>query len=79
VGFKIEKIEITVAGATGFYRILVEFMAILFSGPISFLYIPFKGIFSVLFYPLKLLDFWFRLSTRRDKIPGGYYAIGKKI
>ena len=77
-GFKLEKIEITVAGATGFYFILVEFLAILFSGPISFLYIPLKGIFSLLFYPLKLLDFWFRLSSQRDRIPAGYYAIGKK-
>ena len=77
-GFKVEKIEITAAGATGFYRILVEFLAILFSGPISFLYMPLKGIFALIFYPLKLLDFWFRLSSRRDKIPCGYYAIGKK-
>ena len=77
-GFKLEKIEITVAGATGFYRILVEFLAILFSGPISFLYIPLKGTFALLFYPLKLLDFWFRLSSQRDRIPAGYYAIGKK-
>jgi hypothetical protein len=60
------------------YFILVEFLAILFSGPISFLYIPFKGVFSLLFYPLKLLDFWFCLSLQRDRIPAGYYAIGKK-
>ena len=77
-GFKLEKIEIAVAGGTGFYAILIEFLAILFSGPISFLYIPLKGTFALLFYPLKLLDFWFRLSSQRDRIPAGYYAIGKK-
>jgi len=79
VGFEVEKVEITVAGAVGFYRIAVEFFAILFSGPISSLYIPFKGIFSILLYPIKMIDFWFRLSKQRDRIPGGYYAIGKKI
>lgn len=79
VGFKVEKVEITVAGAVGFYRIAVEFFAILFSGPISSLYIPFKGIFAFLLYPIKMIDFWFRLSKQKDRIPGGYYAIGKKI
>tara|TARA_Y100000389_G_scaffold169439_1_gene175700 strand:- start:4366 stop:5034 length:669 start_codon:yes stop_codon:yes gene_type:complete len=78
-GFEVEKLEISVGGAVGFYRISVEFFAILFSGPISTLYIPFKGIFSILFYPIKLLDFWFRLSKQKDRIAGGYYAIGKKI
>ncbi len=79
VGFKVDKVDITEAGAVGFYRIAVEFFAILFSGPISSLYIPFKGIFSILLYPIKMIDFWFRLSKQRDRIPGGYYAIGKKI
>jgi len=79
VGFKVEKVEITRAGAFGFYYVAVEFFAILFSGPISFLYIPSKGIFSVLLYPIKIFDFWFRLSKKRDRIPCGYYAIGKKI
>jgi len=78
-GFEVEKIEITIAGAYGFYFIAVEFFAILFSGPISYLYIPCKGIFSVLLYPIKMFDFWFRLSKQRDRIPGGYYAICKKI
>ncbi len=78
-GFKVLQIEITAAGATGFYRIAVEFLAILCSGPIKFLYIPAKGIFSLLLYPIKILDFWFRLSSQRDRIPGRYFAIAKKI
>jgi SAM-dependent methyltransferase len=78
-GFKVEKVDITVAGAVGFYRVAVEFFAILFSGPISILYILFKGIFSLLLYPIKIIDFWFRLSKQRDRIAGGYYAIGKKF
>lgn len=79
VGFEVEKVEITVAGAVGFYRIAVEFFAILFSGPVSSLYIPSKGLFSILLYPIKMIDFWFRLSKQKDRIPGGYYAIGQKI
>lgn len=79
VGFQVEKVEISISGAWGFYAIAVEFFAILFSGPISNLYIPMKGLFAILLYPIKWLDFWFRLSAQRDRIPGGYYAIAKKI
>jgi SAM-dependent methyltransferase len=77
-GFSIKKIEISVGGATGYYRISVEFFAILFSGPIKQFYIPAKGFFSLLLYPLKYLDFWFNLSDQRDRIPGGYFAIAVK-
>lgn len=77
-GFEIKKLEISVGGATGYYRISVEFFAILFSGPIKFIYMPAKGIFSLLLYPLKYLDFWFNLSEQRDRISGGYYAVAKK-
>ena len=77
-GFKVEKVEITIAGAWGFYAVAVEFFSILFSGPISVLYIPMKGFFSILLYPIKFIDFWFRLSKQKDRIAGGYYAIGSK-
>lgn len=77
-GFTIKVLEITVGGASGFYRISVEFFSILFSGPLDFLYIPLKGIFSLLLYPLKWLDFWFNLSSQKDRISGGYYAIAYK-
>ena len=78
-GFAVDEINITVGGATGFYRIAVEFFAILFSGPISRLYIPFKSLFSILLYPCKFLDPWFNLSKQRDRIPGGYYAIARRL
>ena len=78
-GFKVEKVEITIAGAWGFYVVAVEFFSILFSGPISVLYIPMKGFFAILLTPIKLIDFWFRLSKQKDRIPAGYYAIGSKI
>ncbi|MGE3643979.1 MAG: methyltransferase domain-containing protein [Beijerinckiaceae bacterium] len=78
VGFEVERIEITVAGATGFYRIAVEFFAILFSGPVRLLYLPLKAFFALILYPIKLLDAWFRLSPQRHRIPGGYFAVAHK-
>ena len=77
-GFQVKKIEISVGGATGFYRCAVEFFAILFSGPIHVCYKPSKGFFAVLLYPIKLLDAWFHLSSDRDRIAGGYCAIAQK-
>lgn len=77
-GFQIKKLEITVGGATGFYRISVEFFAVLFSGPVRFLYTPLKALFATVLYPIKFLDPWFHLSSQRDRIPGGYYAVAQK-
>lgn len=77
-GFSIKQMDITVGGATGYYRISVEFFAILISGPIKFLYIPAKGFFSLILYPIKWLDFWFNWSSQKDRIPGGYFAIASK-
>lgn len=78
VGFNIDELDITVGGATGFYRIAVEFFAILFSVPIQSLYIPFKALFALLLYPIKFLDLWFSLSSQKDRIAGGYFAIATK-
>ncbi len=69
----------TVGAATGFYRISVEFFAIICSGPIVSLYMPAKALFSLLLYPLKLLDRWSCYSRHNDRIAGGYYAIARKI
>ena len=77
-GFKIVELGITVGGATGFYRIAVEFAAILFSGPIHLLYMPLKAFFALFLYPIKFLDKWFQTSTQRDRIPGGYFAVAYK-
>jgi SAM-dependent methyltransferase len=77
-GFSVRQIDITVGGATGYYRISVEFFAILVSGPINILYIPAKALFSFLLYPVKWFDFWFNWSRQKDRIPGGYFAIASK-
>jgi SAM-dependent methyltransferase len=77
-GFKVEEIGISVGGATGFYRIAVEFFASLLSIPLSKLYIPFKAFFSLFLYPIKWLDLLFQYSNEKDRIVGGYYIIAKK-
>ena len=55
-GFKVQEIGITVGPSSGFYRIAVEYFAVLFSLPLSKLYVPFKALLAVLFYPMKWLD-----------------------
>ena len=77
-GFLPEASGQTVGSATGFYRIAVEFFAILFSLPWRKLYIPFKAFFALALYPLKWLDFLFRLSPETHRISGGYFVIGRK-
>ncbi|MBX2997200.1 MAG: class I SAM-dependent methyltransferase [Caldilineaceae bacterium] len=69
---------ITVGSATGFYRICVEFCAIMISVLWSKLYIPSKGFFSLIFYPIKLLDFLTAFSSQNDRIAGGYFVIARK-
>jgi SAM-dependent methyltransferase len=78
VGFEVEEIGITVEVASGFYRIAVEFFAVLFSMPLSFLYHPLKAVFSLALYPIKFLDYILQFSKQADRIPGGYYVIAKK-
>lgn len=69
---------VSVGSATGFYRILVEFMAILFSLPLSRSYRLFKAGFSLLFYPVKWLDRLLALSPQAHRIAGGYFVILSK-
>lgn len=64
--------------AVGFYRIWVEFMAILFSGRSTLLYRVTKGAFSVLLYPVKFLDPLLTKSPQADRIAGGFYVLAKK-
>jgi SAM-dependent methyltransferase len=65
----------SVGVATGFYRILVEFCAILFSLPLAASYRGFKALFSLLFYPVKWLDRLLAYSPQAHRIEGGYYVI----
>jgi SAM-dependent methyltransferase len=76
--FDIIDSDITVGPAVGFYRILIEFLALCFSLGISSLYKPTKLVFAVLFFPIKFLDPLLLRSKQANRIAGGYYVIGKK-
>ena len=78
VGFEVEEQGVSVGSSTGFYRIAVEYFAVLFSVILPFLYTAFKALFAVLLYPIKLLDHVMKYSKQADRIPGGYYIIAKK-
>jgi len=75
---KITQTGMTVGPATGFYRIAVEFFAILFSLLVPKSYRVFKALFSITLYPIKLLDPIMKYSKQRDRIAGGYYIICQK-
>lgn len=77
-GFECREVGISVGPATGFYRIAVEFWAVLFSCVWRKLYLPVKGIVALLLAPLKLLDALMIGSPQADRIAGGYYVIARK-
>lgn len=68
----------SVGPATGFYRIFVEFMAILWSMPLQRLYRPLKAFFAILLFPIKLLDGLLMRSANAHRISGGYYVVLRK-
>jgi SAM-dependent methyltransferase len=78
-GFKILEIGQTVGSASGFYRILVEFIAVLFSCLWERLYIPTKAFAALLFFPLKYLDLIMNTSKQSKRIAGGFFVVFKKV
>jgi SAM-dependent methyltransferase len=77
-GFVCREIGIAVGPATGFYRIVVEFFAVVASGIWERLYFPVKGTAALLFYPLKWLDPLLLRAAQADRVAGGYYVIAQK-
>jgi SAM-dependent methyltransferase len=77
-GFECREVGISVGPATGFYRIAVEFWAVLCSSVWRKLYLPVKGLVALLLAPLKLLDGLMIRSPQADRIAGGYYVIARK-
>jgi SAM-dependent methyltransferase len=77
-GLQPERIERAVAAGTGFYRILVEFLAGGVGRVVPALYLPAKGAVSLLCFPLKWLDPLLDGGAQADRIAGGYFAIGRK-
>jgi SAM-dependent methyltransferase len=76
----LECLEVTMAvgAGTGFYRIAVEFLAVLASRFASSLYLPAKGSLALILYPLKWLDPFLSQSPEVDRIPGGYLVIARR-
>jgi SAM-dependent methyltransferase len=77
-GFRQVQVEPVIGAGTGFHRILGEFLAGLAARVLPATYAPAKGLAALVFYPLKWLDGWLLGGGQRDRIPGGYVAIGKK-
>jgi SAM-dependent methyltransferase len=77
-GFVCDDVGIAVGPATGFYRIAVEFWAVIASRLGASFYIPAKGVFALALAPLKLLDGVLLRAPQADRIAGGYYVIARK-
>jgi|GEM_PF-697177 len=74
-----EDVKITLGHGSGFYRIAVEFMAVNASCVTQRLYRPVKALAALLFYPFKWFDLLTPFSAEKDRIPGGYLCIARKI
>ncbi len=77
-GFVVEQRQEAVGSATGYYRVAVEFFAILFSALAGFLYKPWKAFFALLLYPVKWLDPLLARSPEGGRISGGYFVVCRK-
>lgn len=73
-GFSCSKSTPSVGSATGFYRIAVEFSAILISRPVPRTYHIFKGLFALGLFPLKFLDRLLSGHPEANRISGGYFV-----
>lgn len=67
-----------VGSSTGFYRIAVEYFAVLLSVPLRPLYMPLKAFFAVVLYPIKWLDVVTDRSPQNDRVAGGYFVVVRK-
>ena len=76
--WKLQKLELSLGHGSGFYRMLVEFMAVNASILSARLYRPVKGITALLAWPLQWLDKLTHLSSEKDRIPGGYFCVAEK-
>ena len=65
----------SVGPATGAYRILVEFFAILLSLPFPKAYRLAKGGSALILYPLKWFDFIMNFHPEANRISGGHFVV----
>ncbi|HMG46781.1 MAG TPA: methyltransferase domain-containing protein [Allosphingosinicella sp.] len=70
---------LAVGHGTGFYRVLVEFLATTASVFGSIFYKPAKLAFAIIFYWVKLFDLLTPYASQPDRIAGGYYVIAQRI
>jgi SAM-dependent methyltransferase len=77
-GFLFEEMGITVGPCVGWYRITVEFTAVLAGALTEKFYGPVKAVMALLLYPIKLLDPLLLRTKQADRIAGGYYVIMRK-
>jgi SAM-dependent methyltransferase len=72
------RIEQAVGGGTAMYRIAVEFWAGILARILPPIYLPVKALASIIFYPLVWCNGFLARGKQSDRIPGGYFAIGRK-
>ncbi len=77
-GFVRAEVGISVGPCYGFYRIAVEFGAVLASRCLPALYLPTKGLLALLLAPVKWLDPLMRTGAQSDRVAGGYFVIAHK-
>ncbi len=78
VGLQCQEVRVAVGASTGFYRVAVEYFAVLLSALVPPLYVPLKALFALVFYPIKWLDALTALSKQTDRIAGGYFIVARK-
>lgn len=78
-GYAHEETGISAGPCAGFYRVAVEFGAIVLSRFVTSLYKPMKALLIALLYPVKVLDRLMITSPQADRIAGGYYVIMRKV
>lgn len=76
--WEIQEVDQSLGHGSGFYRILVEFLAVNASCLSKYFYKPIKGISALLFFPLQFFDCLSPSSDAINRIPGGYYCVVKK-
>lgn len=77
-GFSDVKHQVTVGPANGFYRVGVEFFAILLSLPVPRLYRHAKGAAALFLYPLKWLDRLMNRHPQAHRVAGGFFIVATK-
>lgn len=67
------------SGTPSFYRIAVEFCAVTISCLSQRFYRPTKALAALILYPVKFFDLLTPYSKEKDRIPGGYLCVARKL